>query len=98
MPANSQEALENLSMVARTVEANSRKRRSFKAFLTDSLGRRKKGAKKVPKGYFDILYLDDDLRIHRTGEDNVFTGLFQLDPNTAPADSLELLPGVGSVV
>ena len=46
MPANSQEALENLSMVARSVEANSRKRRSFKAFLTDSLGRRKKGAKK----------------------------------------------------
>lgn len=33
---------------------------------------RKTGAKKVPKGYFDILYLDDDLRVHRTGEDNVF--------------------------
>ncbi len=24
-----------------------------------------------------------------------FTGLFVLDPNTAPADSLELLPGIG---
>jgi hypothetical protein len=30
------------------------------------------GAKKVPKGYFDVLYLDDDLRVHRTGEDNFF--------------------------
>jgi PAP_fibrillin len=28
--------------------------------------------KKVPKGYFDLLYLDDDLRVHRTGEDNIF--------------------------
>jgi len=28
--------------------------------------------KKVPKGYFDLLYLDDDLRVHRTGEDNLF--------------------------
>ncbi len=27
-----------------------------------------------------------------------FTGLFVLDPNTAPADSLELLPGVGRVL
>jgi hypothetical protein len=25
-----------------------------------------------PKPYFDVLYLDDDLRIHRTGEDNFF--------------------------
>lgn len=32
----------------------------------------RKGGKKVPKGYFDILYLDKDLRIHRTGEDNFF--------------------------
>uniref|UniRef100_A0A7S2EC39 Plastid lipid-associated protein/fibrillin conserved domain-containing protein n=1 Tax=Trieres chinensis TaxID=1514140 RepID=A0A7S2EC39_TRICV len=30
------------------------------------------GAKKVPKAYFDILYLDDDLRIHKTGDDNLF--------------------------
>ena len=28
--------------------------------------------KKVPKGYFDLLYLDDELRVHRTGEDNLF--------------------------
>ena len=27
-----------------------------------------------------------------------FTGIFVLDPNTAPADSLELLPGVGKVL
>ena len=33
---------------------------------------RKRGAKKIPKGYFDLLYLDDELRIHKTGEDNVF--------------------------
>ena len=27
-----------------------------------------------------------------------FTGIFVLDPNTAPADSLELLPGVGRIL
>jgi len=27
--------------------------------------------------------------------DRQFTGTFVLDPNTAPADSLELLPGIG---
>ncbi|MCP4684951.1 MAG: helix-hairpin-helix domain-containing protein [bacterium] len=27
-----------------------------------------------------------------------YTGLFVLDPNTAPADSLELLPGIGRVL
>ena len=31
------------------------------------------GTKKVvPRAYFDVLYLDDQLRIHRTGEDNLF--------------------------
>lgn len=29
-------------------------------------------APKVPQAYFDILYLDKDLRIHRTGQDNIF--------------------------
>lgn len=29
-------------------------------------------AKAPPKAYFDVLYLDDDLRIHKTGEDNLF--------------------------
>lgn len=33
------------------------------------------------------------------GEDRqVFTGVFVIDPNTAPADSLELLPGIGTVL
>jgi competence ComEA-like helix-hairpin-helix protein len=27
-----------------------------------------------------------------------FTGVFQIDPNTSPADSLELLPGIGPVL
>jgi len=34
---------------------------------------RKEGTKrKVPKAYFDVLYLDDQLRIHKTGDDNLF--------------------------
>ena len=32
----------------------------------------RKSAKKVPKAYFDVLYLDDELRVHQTGEDNIF--------------------------
>ena len=28
-------------------------------------------------------------------DDKIFTGVFILDPNTSPADSLELLPGIG---
>jgi len=28
--------------------------------------------KSIPKAYFDVLYLDPQLRIHRTGEDNLF--------------------------
>lgn len=27
-----------------------------------------------------------------------FTGIFVLDPNTAPVDSLELLPGIGKIL
>ncbi|MFQ5500084.1 MAG: ComEA family DNA-binding protein [Candidatus Zixiibacteriota bacterium] len=30
--------------------------------------------------------------------EKMFTGIFVLDPNTAPADSLELLPGIGTVL
>lgn len=32
----------------------------------------KKETKAPPKAYFDVLYLDDGLRIHKTGEDNLF--------------------------
>ena len=33
------------------------------------------------------------------GEDQqVYTGVFVLDPNTAPVDSLELLPGIGKTL
>jgi DNA uptake protein ComE-like DNA-binding protein len=28
-------------------------------------------------------------------DEKMFTGLFVVDPNTSPADSLELLPGIG---
>jgi hypothetical protein len=33
---------------------------------------RRRQAKKPPQAYFDVVYLDDDLRIHKTGEDNLF--------------------------
>lgn len=32
------------------------------------------------------------------GEEEKFTGIFLVDPNTSPADSLELLPGIGRVL
>ncbi len=32
----------------------------------------RKDKKVPPKAYFDVLYLDDELRIQRTGEDNLF--------------------------
>ena len=38
------------------------------------------------------------LPVFLSDADRQFTGLFQLDPNTAPADSLELLPGIGRVL
>ncbi len=37
------------------------------------------------------------LEVH-LGEQQEFTGIFILDPNTAPPDSLELLPGIGPVL
>ncbi len=38
------------------------------------------------------------LEVFITDKEPVFTGIFVLDPNTAPADSLELLPGIGKVL
>ena len=35
-------------------------------------GRKKGTERKVPKAYFDVVYLDKSLRIHRTGDDNLF--------------------------
>lgn len=32
------------------------------------------------------------------GEKELYTGYFIVDPNTSPADSLELLPGIGRVL
>jgi hypothetical protein len=45
----------------------------------------RKSAKKIPKAYFDVLYLDKDLRIHKTGEDNVFV---QAKPTWGAAEPL----------
>eukprot|EP00541_Cyclophora_tenuis_P018902 CAMPEP_0116560062 /NCGR_PEP_ID=MMETSP0397-20121206/10760_1 /TAXON_ID=216820 /ORGANISM="Cyclophora tenuis, Strain ECT3854" /LENGTH=169 /DNA_ID=CAMNT_0004085935 /DNA_START=141 /DNA_END=650 /DNA_ORIENTATION=- len=41
-------------------------------FLSNILRFGRGTAKKVPKAFFDVLYLDNDLRIHKTGEDNLF--------------------------
>lgn len=41
-------------------------------FLNRILRFGRKGKKTPPKAYFDVLYLDDQLRIHKTGEDNMF--------------------------
>jgi len=36
------------------------------------LVRRNGTVKKPPQAYFDVLFLDEDLRVHKTGEDNIF--------------------------
>ncbi len=38
------------------------------------------------------------LEVYIGEEESEVTGIFTLDPNSAPADSLELLPGIGKVL
>jgi hypothetical protein len=40
----------------------------------------------------------EPLPVFLSDSDQRYVGLFQLDPNLAPADSLELLPGIGRVL
>lgn len=40
----------------------------------------------------------EPLALYVADHDQVFVGIFVLDPNNAPADSLELLPGIGPVL
>jgi len=41
-------------------------------FITRVLTLLRRGPKKPPSAYFDILYLDDEIRVHRTGQGNLF--------------------------
>ncbi len=38
------------------------------------------------------------LPVFMADSDNSITGLFKIDPNTSPVDSLELMPGIGPVL
>ena len=38
------------------------------------------------------------LEVYVGESEHVYTGIFMVDPNTSPADSLELLPGIGPVL
>jgi competence protein ComEA len=40
----------------------------------------------------------DPLPVFLADGDEKYTGVFIVDPNTSPADSLELLPGIGPVL
>ena len=42
-------------------------------FITKVLGLLRRGPKDgPPPAYFDVLYLDDELRVHQTGQGNLF--------------------------
>ena len=41
-------------------------------FMNRLLRRRNAKVQMPPKAYFDVMYLDDELRIHKTGEENIF--------------------------
>jgi len=50
------------------------------------------------KSYAQPTEQSGSLEIFIGEDDKLFTGTFVIDPNTAPADSLELLPGIGRVL
>jgi hypothetical protein len=56
------------------------------------------GAFLFVKTYVNTADAAPPLEIFVGENDQQFTGIFILDPNTAPADSLELLPGIGRVL
>ena len=43
-------------------------------------------------------YDSPNVRVFIGDNEPIFTGIFTIDPNTSPADSLELLPGIGKVL
>jgi len=50
------------------------------------------------KSYSEPPEDSSSLEIFIGEDDKLFTGIFVVDPNTTPADSLELLPGIGRVL
>jgi hypothetical protein len=49
------------------------------------LGKKNRTTGLPPRGYFDVLYLDENLRVHKTGEENYFV---QARENWEPAQAL----------
>ena len=50
------------------------------------------------KSYSQPTADSPSLPVFLSDGDQQYVGLFVVDPNTSPADSLELLPGVGKVI